>query len=129
MRWVPCASPSGLALCSIRRGEIAIGGGWVARAQRLLEAEPEDIVERGYLLIHEFFQHIGRGDFARAEETAARAVQIGRRFSDQDLIAQALNCQGRVMIYSGRISEGLALLDEAMVADLGWRGRAHLRWE
>ncbi len=98
------------------RGEIAIGGGWVARAERLLEAQPEDIVERGYLLIHEFFQHIGRGDFARAEETAARAVQIGRRFSDQDLIAQALNCQGRVMIYSGRISAGLALLDEAMVA-------------
>ena len=116
MRWVPCASPYGLALCSIRRGEIAIGGGWVARAERLLEAQPEDIVERGYLLIHEFFQHLGRGDFARAEETAARAVQIGRRFSDQDLIAQALNCQGRVMIYSGRISEGLALLDEAMVA-------------
>ncbi len=98
------------------RGEMAVGGGWVARAERLLENQPEDIVERGYLLIHEFFQHIGRGDFARAEETAARAVQIGRRFSDQDLIAQALNCQGRVMIYSGRVLEGLALLDEAMVA-------------
>jgi len=97
------------------RGEMAVGGGWVARAERLLETQPEDIVERGYFLIHEFFQHLGRGDFARAEETAARAAHIGRRFSDQDLIAQALNCQGRVMIYSGRISEGLALLDEAMV--------------
>ena len=49
------------------RGEMAVGGGWVARAERLLETEPEDIVERGYLLIHEFFQHLGRGDFARAE--------------------------------------------------------------
>jgi DNA-binding CsgD family transcriptional regulator len=97
------------------RGEMAVGGGWVARAERLLESQPEDIVERGYLLIHEFFQHLFRGDFARAEETAARVVQAGRRFQDADLVAQGLNCLGRIMIYSGRVREGLALLDEAMV--------------
>jgi ATP/maltotriose-dependent transcriptional regulator MalT len=97
------------------RGEMAVGGGWVARAERLLESQPEDIVERGYLLIHEFFQHLFRGDFARAAETAARVVQTGRRFQDADLVAQGLNCQGRIMIYSGRVREGLALLDEAMV--------------
>ena len=50
-----------------------------------------------------------------AEETAARVVQIGRRFQDADLIAQGLNCHGRIMIYSGRVREGLALLDEALV--------------
>jgi ATP/maltotriose-dependent transcriptional regulator MalT len=97
------------------RGESAVGGGWVARAQRLLETEPEDVVERGYLLAHEFFQYIGRGDFARAAETAARIVQTGRRFSEPDLVAQGLMMQGRIMIYSGRVPEGLALLDEAMV--------------
>ncbi len=97
------------------RGEMAVGGGWVARAERLLESQPEDIVERGYLLIHEFFQHLFRGDFARAEDIAARVVQTGRRFQDADLVAQGLNCQGRIMIYSGRVREGLALLDEAMV--------------
>ena len=97
------------------RGEMAVGGGWVARAERLLDDQPEDIVERGYLLIHEFFQHLFRGDFARAEETAARVVQTGRRFQDADLVAQGLNCQGWIMIYSGRVPEGLALLDEAMV--------------
>ena len=43
------------------RGETAVGGGWVARARRLLESQPDDIVERGYLLTHEFFQHLGRG--------------------------------------------------------------------
>jgi DNA-binding CsgD family transcriptional regulator len=97
------------------RGEVAVGGGWVARAQRLLEAEPEDIVERGYLLAHEFYQHLGRGDFARAGETAIHIVETGRRFSEPDLIAQGLMCQGRMTIYSGRVPEGLALLDEAMV--------------
>jgi DNA-binding CsgD family transcriptional regulator len=104
-----------LALIMNVRGELAIGSGWAGRAQRLLENQPDEIVERGYLLIHEFFQHLGRGDFARAGETAALVVAIGRRFVEPDLIAQGLNCQGRIMIYSGRVPEGLALLDEAMV--------------
>ncbi|HET9560501.1 MAG TPA: helix-turn-helix transcriptional regulator, partial [Propionibacteriaceae bacterium] len=59
------------------RGEIAVGGGWVARAQRLLETETEDVVERGYLLVHEFYQHLARGDLARAGETAVRLVDTG----------------------------------------------------
>src|SRR5829696_5700806 len=97
------------------RGETAVGGGWVARAQRLLETETEDVVERGYLLAHEFFQQLGRGDLARAAETAAQVLETGRRFTEHDLIAQGLMLQGRMMIYSGQVSEGLALLDEAMV--------------
>ena len=97
------------------RGESAVGGGWIARAQRLLETESEDVVERGYLLAHEFFQQLGRGDLARAAETAARVVETGRRFNEHDLIAQGLMMQGRMMIYSGRVPEGVALLDEAMV--------------
>jgi hypothetical protein len=97
------------------RGEPAVAGGWIARAQRLLENETQDVVERGYLLSHEFFQHLDRGDFARASETAARVVQTGRRFTEHDLIAMGLVMQGRMMIYSGRVPEGLALLDEAMV--------------
>ena len=97
------------------RGESAVGGGWVARAQRLLETESDDVVERGYLLAHEFFQHLARGDLARAAETAARVVETGRRFNEHDLIAQGLMMQGRMMIYSGRVPEGVALLDEAMV--------------
>ncbi len=104
-----------LDLVLTSRGEKAVAGGWIARAHRLLESEPEDIVERGYVLVDEFFEHVGRGDVARAEETAARMVRIGRRFAAADLIAQGLNCQGRAMIYSGRVPEGLALLDEAMI--------------
>ena len=97
------------------RGEPAVAGGWIARAQRLLENETQDVVERGYLLIHEFYQHLERGDFARAAETAARVVEMGRRFTEHDLLAMGLVMQGRIMIYSGRVPGGLALLDEAMV--------------
>jgi DNA-binding CsgD family transcriptional regulator len=104
-----------LALILNFRGEVAIGGGWVARAQRLLENEADEIVEHGYILIHEFFQHVERGDFARADETAVRVLNAGRRFGHPDLVTIGLMCRGRFMVYSGRVPEGLALLDEAMV--------------
>jgi DNA-binding NarL/FixJ family response regulator len=97
------------------RGEGAVAAGWVARAQRILEPEPEDVVERSYLLVHEFYAHLGRGDLVRAEETATRVVQAGRRFGAPDLVAQGLVSLGRVAIYLGRVPEGLGLLDEAMV--------------
>ena len=110
---VRCAFWIGLVLGL--RGEQAVAGGWAARAQRLLEAEPEDIVERGYLLIHEFYAHLGRGDLARAEETGAEVLRIGRRFGDPDLVAHGLVSMGRIAIYRGRVREGLDLLDESMV--------------
>jgi DNA-binding NarL/FixJ family response regulator len=104
-----------LALILSLRGEPAISGGWVARTQRLLANETDDIVERGYLLVHNFFQQLDRGDFAEAGETVVQVVDSGRRFGNPDLIAIGLTCQGRFTIYSGRVPEGLALLDEAMV--------------
>jgi DNA-binding CsgD family transcriptional regulator len=110
---VRCAFWIGLVLSL--RSELAVAGGWAARAQRILKAEAEDVVERGYLLIHQFYADLGRGDLARAEETGAQVVRVGRRFSDPDLVAQGLVSMGRIAIYRGRVREGLALLDESMV--------------
>jgi DNA-binding CsgD family transcriptional regulator/tetratricopeptide (TPR) repeat protein len=104
-----------LALILNLRREAAISGGWAARAQRLLENETDDIVERGYLLVHDFFRQVDRQEFAGASETVVRIVACGRRFGNPDLVAMGLMCQGRFMIYSGRVPEGLALLDESMV--------------
>jgi ATP/maltotriose-dependent transcriptional regulator MalT len=104
-----------LALILNVRGDVAIGTGWVARGQRLLENEPADLPERAYLLIHDFFQYLERGDVATAFATAGRVVELARRFGNDDLVALGLMCQGRVRIYSGQVREGLAVLDEAMV--------------
>lgn len=104
-----------LALILNVRGDVAIGTGWVARGQRLLENEPAELPERAYLLIHDFFQYLERGDVATAFETAGRVVELARRFGNDDLVALGLMCQGRVRIYSGQVREGLAVLDEAMV--------------
>lgn len=98
------------------RREAAVGSGWIARAQRLLAEQPDDLVESGYLLIHDFFRHLERQDFPGALRVATELTAVGRRFANDDLLAQGLVCQGRLLIYSGRVPEGLTLLDEAMVA-------------
>ncbi|TCC65769.1 helix-turn-helix transcriptional regulator [Kribbella pittospori] len=103
-----------LALVLNTRGEVAIGTGWAARAERLL-ADQGDVVERGYLLVHDFYRRLEQGDLAGALRVGGEITEVARRFGDADLLAQGLVCQGRMLMYSGRVPEGLALLDEAMV--------------
>jgi DNA-binding CsgD family transcriptional regulator len=102
-----------------RRGEAGPAGGWLARAGRLLDRAGEEGVERGYLLLPRVFEHEARGEWERAAEVAGEAVAIGERFGDADLFALAGHEQGHVLVRAGRVGEGLALLDEAMVAAAG----------
>jgi ATP/maltotriose-dependent transcriptional regulator MalT len=105
-----------LAMVLIENGESAVAGGWVARAQRQLEDLDEDVVERGYVLIHLFFQNLFSGQPERAHELAVQVLDYGGRFADPDLLAMGRCFLGRVLMYLGQVPEGLALLDEAMAA-------------
>lgn len=105
-----------LAMLLAERGEPAVAAGWVARARRLIEDEPDDCVVRGYLLVHEMFPLLGAGDYAGAAGRSERMVAIGRASHDAGLVAFGLASLGRSLLYSGQVREGLARLDEAMVA-------------
>jgi DNA-binding CsgD family transcriptional regulator len=98
------------------RGELAQAGGWLARANRLLEHEPQDCAERGYLLLPLAVQHIEADDNPAAQEISAQAAGIGRHAGDADLVALALHVQGRALVRLGRVREAMATFDEAMVA-------------
>jgi ATP/maltotriose-dependent transcriptional regulator MalT len=111
---VRCAFWIGMNLAL--RGEMGPATGWLGRAQRLLEREEGECVEQGYMLLPVAFQHEVSGDFEGASATAAAAAEIGERFGDNDLFALAVHVQGTVLAKSGRVAEGLSLLDEAMVA-------------
>jgi DNA-binding CsgD family transcriptional regulator len=97
-------------------GEMARASGWLARAQRLVEREGADCVEAGYLRLPAVFRFTAAGDDAAAESEAVAAADIGDRHGDPNLSALGRNFQGRAMIRQGRISEGLSLIDEAMLA-------------
>ena len=114
IRTVRCAFWLGLRL--FLRGETGRATGWLARAQRLLEGHEDDCAERGYLLLPLVDQHLAVGDHAAAYDVAASAAEIGERCGEADLVACARHEQGRIQIQQGQIAEGLALLDEAMVA-------------
>ncbi len=114
MRAVRCAFWVGVNLAL--RGEVSRATGWFGRAQRLLEREERDCVERGYLMLPVVLQHVATGDWETAYAAAADAAAIGERFGDRDLFALAVHEQGRALIQQGPVEEGLGLLDEAMVA-------------
>lgn len=97
------------------RGEIGPATGWLGRAQRLVAPEG-DCGERGYLLLPSVFQKEAAGEFASAAAIAEEAVRLGERFRDRDLFALAVQAQGYMLIKNGQVREGLALLDESMVA-------------
>jgi DNA-binding CsgD family transcriptional regulator len=105
-----------LGFLLLGRGELAQGSGWLARARRLLEQEPPDCPEQGYLLVPAALELLGAGDHAAARATAARAAGIGRQAGEADLVALALFVQGAAAVTGGDVDQGLALLDEAMVA-------------
>jgi len=114
MRAVRCAFWAGMNLAL--RGEISRATGWLGRAQRLVEHEKEDCVEQGYLLVPVMLRHEANGDWEAAYAAAAKAVEIGERFGDADLLALAVHEQGLILVNQGRVEEGLGLVDEAMIA-------------
>jgi DNA-binding CsgD family transcriptional regulator len=105
-----------IGLMRMKGGDVGQGSGWIARAGRLVEQHGADCAHVGYLMFPEMFGHEAAGDMAAALQVAADAAEIGRRFSDPDLVALAVQGEGQCLIELGRVAEGLTRLDEAMVA-------------
>ncbi|MEV5971099.1 LuxR C-terminal-related transcriptional regulator [Streptomyces sp. NPDC051921] len=105
-----------LAMPLILNGEVARGGGWLARGRRLLEDGRLDCVEQGYILFPSGVRLVHEGDYGAAYALFTRTVEIGERFGDPELVALARHGQGRALIAGGETTAGLTLLDEAMVA-------------
>jgi DNA-binding CsgD family transcriptional regulator len=95
--------------------DAALATGWTSRADRCLEEIDEDVVEHGYVRYLHMFRHIAVQDWSAAFEHAADVTGYGRRFADPDLLALGLSAEGRLTLESGRVQDGLALFDEAMV--------------
>jgi DNA-binding NarL/FixJ family response regulator len=109
-----CAFWLGMGL--MMRGEMARGGGWLARAQSLIDERHLDCAERGYLLVPVGLHAMGGGDAATAHATFGQVVKIGERFAEPDLTTFGrLGC-GQALIALGECAEGATFLDQAMVA-------------
>ncbi len=97
------------------KGNPAAARGWAARCGRLL-AEAEPCAETGRVIL---IRALASNDWGQIERAAEQAIEIARRFGDVDYEALAVAYSGLAMLSTGRLSEGLARLDEAMAAASG----------
>jgi tetratricopeptide (TPR) repeat protein len=90
--------------------------GWLARAERLLQAEGETPAQAWFAVVRTY-ERMLTGDLPGARPWARRAIQIGSRC---DPAAGAIGqvAEARLRILDGDVPQGLALLDQAGVATL-----------
>ena len=120
--WLHGGRPLQAARCAIwlgfgflLRGEEALSSGWMSKAQRILDGCDPDCAERGYLLVRAGLAVVDH-DPMSAYADFAQAGEIGGRHQDLDLVALSQLFSARALIRAGRTTEGVSLLDEAMVA-------------
>src|SRR5919106_4336692 len=110
-----------LGVFHLARGDEPQGMGWIGRAGHLLEGIPECPVHGLLLHLTGVEPSLQAGQPAAAVDAARRVQDLGRRLGQPDLVALGLNSEGRALIRSGHVVDGLKLLDEAMVSVLDGR--------
>lgn len=93
------------------RGAVAVYQGWMAKAERLL-ADAHDTPEYAYLAATRGFMSMEMGETDRAMPDLELAEELGTRFADRGIQALARIARGRILVHTGKVEEGLALLDE-----------------
>ena len=96
-------------------GQVGPASGWIARAARLVDEVGTESVELGWVHMSRSFEALMSGDMARAIELADQAVELGRRFGDDDLVSLTLHQKGLILLGIGQTADGFAAMDEAMV--------------
>jgi DNA-binding CsgD family transcriptional regulator/putative sterol carrier protein len=102
-------------------GNFAVASGWMGRAKTMLEAVPE-CAGHGWLVLD---TAVFADTAAEREKCAISAMAIAKRFGDTDLEFGALALLGECQVATGRVAEGMRLLDEAMAATTGGEVSSH----
>lgn len=92
-------------------GNAAACRGWLARAERLLETADRSI-QHGWLSIY----RAAASDPEAMATYAHEALEVAEEFANVDLQGLALGYGGLARVLVGQVEEGMAWLDEAMVA-------------
>jgi class 3 adenylate cyclase len=96
----------------------AVASGWLAKAKRLLNEQPE-CHEHGLFADALAHLYAPQGKLEEALKEARSAFAIGQRLDDADLQASALNTEGAVLLRMGEIAQGTACIDESMASAIG----------
>jgi DNA-binding CsgD family transcriptional regulator len=114
---IPRAAHAAFSFASglVFRDEFAPAMGWIARGRTILESGP-DCSERAWLLILTGLPMMFMGDPASAHPMFVEAIAVADRFDDIDIRSLARLACGQSLVMQRQPREGLAMLDEVMVA-------------
>ena len=93
----------------------AVGSGWMSRAERLLEGEPEGIAH-GYAALQRGLEATKKNDWEAVRDYGSEAERIGREHGDMGLELRGRQRRAVALIYLGEIEEGRLLLNEVSAA-------------
>ena len=93
----------------------AVGSGWLSRAERLLENEPEGIAH-GYLALERALDAVKANDYETARELGGTAERIGHEHGDMGLELRGRQRRAVALIHLGEVDEGRLLLNEVNAA-------------
>ncbi|MBV8756328.1 MAG: response regulator transcription factor [Deltaproteobacteria bacterium] len=97
----------------IVRGKFACGGGWLAKARRLVDGRP-DASALGYVAAMEALGLIAVGKLDDGAACATTAMQAGSEHHDQDSFTLGQTFMACVLVRRGQTDEAMKLFDEAM---------------
>jgi len=113
-RAAECACYAAMNL--IFRGEGGPAGGWLARAQELLSDDDTDCAAKVLLRGMHAVSILQAGDGHAAHERFAEALAIAHRCGDPSSAAMASIGLGQALVALGRVTEGMARLDDMMLS-------------
>jgi DNA-binding CsgD family transcriptional regulator len=102
-------------------GNYAAASGWMERAKSMLEGLPE-CAGHGWLVLD---TAVFSDAAAEREKCAMSALAIAKRFGDTDLEFEAIALMGECRVATGRVAEGMKLLDQALAAATGGEVVSH----
>ena len=97
------------------QGDVAEGGGWIARAARIVADDGTDSRAAAFLNVSSAFEAAAGGDLERAARITEECVRAARRLGSEQYAALSIHQQGLFLLAAGHTDEGLACLDEAML--------------
>ena len=92
----------------------SVAQGWLRRAERHLEGLPESATHGWLTRLHMLAALEHARDADAAMRLTERVLEIARRVGDTDLEALAIQDRGRILVGLGQVTEGMALIDDAM---------------
>ena len=106
------------ALILLLRGEMAQAGGWMTRAERIVEELGTEVpvAARGMLLIPAALAALHGGDAQAARELAEQIITIATAVDEPDLLAFGRLSAAQAALVAGDIEQSMRMFDEVMLS-------------